>query len=206
MEIFIQKLILEKILKTPSIISAFKKIHRADFVPEAIRQYSDEDRALPTFENQTISQPYTVAFMLELLKPKEGEKILDVGSGSGWVAGMLAHIVGKKGKVFAIELVPELVQFSIDNLRKYRFNNLKIIKGDGSAGLPKIAPFDAIHAAAAGKTIPLALKVQLKVGGRLIAPTQKNDIRLIKRISKKKWEEKIYKGFVFVPLIKGSSG
>ena len=144
MESFIQKLVLEKALKTPSIISAFKKVHRADFVPKTIRQYSNEDRALPTFENQTISQPYTVSFMLELLQPKPGEIILDVGSGSGWVAGMLSHIVGKKGKVFAVERVPELVQFSIDNLRKYRFNNLKIIKGDGSRGLPQKAPFDKI--------------------------------------------------------------
>ncbi|KKQ55700.1 MAG: L-isoaspartyl protein carboxyl methyltransferase [Parcubacteria group bacterium GW2011_GWA2_38_13] len=201
MDTFIQKLVLEKALKTPSIISAFKKIHRIDFIPEAMRQYSDEDRALPTFENQTISQPYTVAFMLELLQPMRGEKILDVGSGSGWVAGMLAHIVGKKGKVYSIELVPELVQFSIDNLAKYRFNNLKIINGDGSLGLPKIAPFDAIHVAAAGKIIPRALKVQLKIGGRMVIPTQKNDIRLIIRTSENKWKEKIYPGFVFVPLI-----
>ena len=201
MENFIQKLIDEGVLKTPKIIEAFKKIHRIDFVPKTISDHADEDIALPTFEGQTISQPYTVAFMLELLSPKVGEKILDIGSGSGWVAAMLAYIVGKNGKVIGLELLPELVKFSIDNLEKYHLNNLIIRLGDGTRGLPEESPFDKIHVAAAAKRIPKALIQQLKIGGRMVIPTQADDIWVIDRFSENRWKESVYPGFVFVPLI-----
>lgn len=200
-ETVVEKLIAEGVLKTPRIIAAFKKIHRVDFIPPIIQSRANDDIALPTFENQTISQPYTVAFMLEILQPMPGDFILDVGSGSGWVAAILANIVGKNGKVFAIELVSTLVQFSIDNVRKYRLNNLKIIEGDGSRGLESHAPFDKIHVAAAAKEIPQALKGQMKIGGKMVIPTQNDDIRLITRVEKDAWKEKVYKGFVFVLLV-----
>ncbi len=201
MNSLIQKLTGDGVLKTPLIIQAFNKIERADFVPEAIKSDAWRDCALPTFEDQTISQPYTVAFMLELLNPLGGETILDVGSGSGWVSALLAHAVGPKGRVCGIERIEQLIEFSKNNLSKYNFNNLEIIHGDGTKGLKKHAPFDKIHVAAAALAIPMALKEQLKIGGKMVIPTKNNDIRLIEKISKIKYTERIYPGFVFVPLI-----
>ena len=119
MNSLIQKLIGDCVLKTPLMIQAFHKIERADFVPESIKSDAWRDCALPTFEDQTISQPYTVAFMLELLNPLGGETILDVGSGSGWVSALLAHAVGPKGRVCGIERIEQLVEFSKNNLSKY---------------------------------------------------------------------------------------
>lgn len=201
MDAFIQKFIDEGSLKTPKIIKSFRKVHRKDFVPESIKEMAREDRALPTFEDQTISQPYTVAFMLELLEPCEGQKILDIGSGSGWVSALLANIAGPLGKVYAIERIEELLEFSRENLKKYNYKNLKIILGDGYKGYKKEAPFDRIHVAAAARSVPKALKDQLAIGGKMVIPTKKNDIRLIEKISKTKYTERIYPGFVFVPLI-----
>lgn len=201
MKLVAQKLIEEGVLKTQSIIEAFIKVPRADFVPEFMRSQAQRDIALPTFESQTISQPYTVAFMLELLDPREGQKILDVGSGSGWVAGMFAFIVGPKGKVFGIERIRELVDFSKDNLKKYNFKNLEIIAGDGSKGLKKEAPFHRIHVAAQAQEIPKTLLEQLAIGGKMVIPTARHDIRLITRVKKNEWKEKIFPGFIFVPLI-----
>lgn len=201
MNSLIQKFIGDGALKTPLIIQAFEKIERADFVPEAIKSDAWRDCALPTFEDQTISQPYTVAFMLELLNPLSGETILDVGSGSGWVSALLANMVGREGRVYGIERIDELVEFSKNNLKKYNFKNIKIIQGDGTKGMKKYAPFDKIHVAAAALTIPTALKEQLKIGGKMVIPTKDNDIRLIEKKSKTMYTETIYPGFVFVPLI-----
>lgn len=197
----IRSLMQKGVLKTPRIRGAFQAIDRRDFLPESVRELSERDAPLPTFCDQTISQPYTVAFMLELLEPRTGQRILDVGSGSGWVAALLAHIVGEKGRVFGIERIPELVSFSRNNLKKYKFENASILCGDGTKGLPHEAEFDRIHVAAAAKKIPEALKTQLKIGGRMVIPTRAEDIRCIEKISKKKYDEKIYPGFVFVPLI-----
>ena len=122
----VEKLISDEALRTPRIIDAFKKIDRADFVEV---QYKDEaygDYPLPIGHEQTISQPSTVAFMLELLQPATGNKVLDVGSGSGWTAALLAQIVGPEGRVFGFELVPELVKFGSENLAKYNFPHAEI--------------------------------------------------------------------------------
>lgn len=201
MEFLIEKLQREGVLKTPRIIRAFYKIRREDFLPEELKESAQIDCALPTMHGQTISQPYTVAFMLELLDPREGQKILDVGSGSGWVAAMLAEIVGKKGRVYAVERIADLVEFGRKNAEKYHFRNLTFIHGDGSRGLQEYAPFDRIHVAAAAKIIPRALKEQLKITGKMVIPTQENDIRLVERLSEKRWREERFSGFVFVPLV-----
>lgn len=190
-------------LKTPQIIEAFKKIDRADFVLERFKKDAYVNSPLPIGYGQTISQPQTVAFMLELLQPWQGNKILDVGSGSGWQSALLAEIVGIKGKVFAIELIPELREFGEKNASKYNFVTkgiLKFIFLDGTKGLPEEAPFDRIIVAASGKEVPSALKTQLKIGGRLVIPIQ-NSIWLIVKKRKSDFEEKEYPGFAFVPLI-----
>jgi len=145
----------------------------------------------------------TVAFMLELLEPKQNNKILDVGSGSGWQTALLAELVGEQGKIFAVERIPALKKFGEENIKKYHFANIQFLEGDGSKGLPQFAPFDRIVVAAASNDIPQALVDQLKVGGRLVIPVGKNrqDLVLIKKINKQEVIETRYPGFAFVPLI-----
>lgn len=204
MEKLIKQLISQGYLKTPSIIEAFKKIKREDFLPDDLKDEAAVNAPLPIGKGQTISQPLTVAFMFELLQPEKGQKILDVGSGSGWTTVMLAEIVGEKGKVFALERVPELKEFGEKNTKKYNFIDKGIAKffcTDGTKGLKEQSPFDRIIVAAAARGVPESLKEQLDVGGRLVIPTNQQDIRLIIKKGKGQFEEEIYPGFVFVPLI-----
>jgi protein-L-isoaspartate(D-aspartate) O-methyltransferase len=199
----IDSLVREGWLKTPKIIEAFEKIKRADFLTENLKNLSELNEALPIGYNQTISQPLVVAFMLELLAPKEGEKILDVGSGSGWTTALLAQIVGEKGKVIGMEIVPELVKFGKKNVGKYNFIEkgiVEIILGDGSKGYEKEAPFDKILVSAEAKRCYPSWKEQLKVGGRIVTPIS-NSIWLFIKRSEENFEEKEFPGFVFVPLI-----
>ena len=201
MKNLINSLIKDGYLKTPEIIDAFRKIDRINFIPEELKMEAAANIPLPIGYGQTISQPLTVAFMLELLEPKMGNKILDVGSGSGWQSSLLACIVGEKGKVFAIERIPELLNFGKENSRKYNFENLEFITGDGSKGYKKEAFYDRIIvAASAFRKIPEELKKQLKIGGRLVIPVE-NSIWLIIKKAEDEYEEKEFPGFAFVPLI-----
>jgi len=114
----IDSLIEDGWLKTPRIIEAFRKIKRADFMSDDIKNLAELNEALPIGYGQTISQPLTVAFMLEQLQPEPCQKILDIGSGSGWTSALLAHIVGLEGKVIAIEIIPKLKEFGKRNTAK----------------------------------------------------------------------------------------
>jgi len=210
MEGLIQQLIQDGYLKTPLIIEAFRKINREDFLPEDLKNEADINAPLPIGFGQTISQPLTVAFMLELLEPKPGEKILDIGSGSGWQIALLSYCVGEKGKVFGVERVAELAEFGEKNAEKYGFVKkgiAKFIIGDGSKGLKNEAPFDKIIAAASAKEIPEAWKKQVKIGGRIVAPVNESIWLLVKKSDLpagrqgNEFEEKEFPGFVFVPLI-----
>jgi len=199
----IDNLIQEGWLKTPRIIEAFRKIKRVDFLPEGMKDLAEVNEALFIGFGQTISQPLVVAFMMELLEPKEGEKILDVGSGSGWTTALLSEIVGKAGRVVAIELVLELKEFGEKNVSKYNFLEKGIAEfvcADGSKGYEKEAPYDKILASASAGELPADWKKQLKVGGRIVAPIG-NSIWLFIKKSETEFQEIEHPGFVFVPLI-----
>jgi len=203
----IEGLIQRGYLKTPRIIEAFKKIKREDFLPSGSEDLAEIDEAMPIGFGQTISQPLVVAFMLELLQPEPGDKILDVGSGSGWTTGLLSEIVGEKGKVIAVELVPELKEFGEKNVARYNFIEKGIaefICADGSKGFKEEAPFDKILASAAAVRLPQAWKEQLKVNGRIVVPINSSIWRFIK-IGDSMFREEEYSGFLFVPLIESQT-
>lgn len=217
-EKLVKSLIDDGYLKTPSIIEAFQTIDRADFVRDEYKNEAYANYPLPIGYGQTISQPLTVAFMLELLEPKSGEKILDIGCGSGWQTAILAQIVGERGRVVGIERIPALKNFAEANISKYPglictnggTNNtggnetkncrVKLVLGDGSRGFAENAPYDKIIAAASAREIPQAWKEQLKIGGRLVAPVGESIVLLVKE-SQDKFVKKQYFGFSFVPLV-----
>ena len=208
-ENLIDSLINDGYLKTPSIIKAFKAIDRIDFVLDEYKKDAYVNAPLPIGFGQTISQPLTVAFMIELLQPKLGEKILDIGSGSGWQTAILAYLVSEnreseKGKVIAVERVPELKEMTERNAAKYNFIEkgiVQVVESDGSRGYKKEALYDKIIAAAAASgELPVSWFSQLKVNGRIVAPVS-NSIIAIDKITKNRYDNKEYFGFSFVPLI-----
>lgn len=190
------------VLKDLNIIRAISKIDRKDFVVEESKSFAYDDSALSIGYGQTISQPTTVAFMMEMLRPQEGEKILDIGYGSGWTTAILASIVGEKGKIFGFEIIPIIARFGQRNIKEYKFENINFIEGDGSKGLPDEAPFDRILVSAAAPSVPLTLKEQLKIGGRLVIPVGRGSqaIYVIERIGEKAYKKKRIPGFAFVDL------
>lgn len=195
------------VLKAKRIISAFSAIDRVDFVPEELKASAYNDEPLPIGKGQTISQPYTVAFMLELLDPQPGEKIMDIGAGSGWQSALLAEIVGERGRVFSVERVPELCELGRGNISKYNFIKKGIVEcfcEDASAGLPDKMPFDKIIAAAAlGKDVPKAWKEQLKAGGKIVVPIDRSVWLYIKK-EDGTFQEKEFPGFSFVPFVQNN--
>lgn len=187
-------------------------IRREDFLPPDLKELAQLNEALPIGYGQTISQPLVVGFMLELLEPKEGQRILDIGAGSGWTTALLANIVGKRGRVIALEVIPELVEFGKNNVAKYNFIEKGIVTyvcQDGSAGYALQAPFDGILVSASlprrqaglpAKELPEAWKEQLKIGGRIVVPIQ-NSIWVFTKKNEQEFTEKEYPGFVFVPFV-----
>lgn len=196
----IDTLISSGALQTPKIIKAFEKIDRKYFVDKEFREHTYRNAPLPIGKNQTISQPSTVAFMLEHLAPKKGEKILDIGSGSGWTTALLCYIVGEKGSVLGLERVDELVDIGKKNLAQFHFASQCTIQVSGIVlGMPD-EKFDKILVSASAKKIPDELFSQLNIGGILVVPVE-NSIYRFKKISDTKIETKEFPGFIFVPLI-----
>ena len=191
-------------IKDLTVLKAIEKVDRKLFVPKEFRSQAYEDHPIEVGFGATISQPYTVAFMLQALELKEGDKILEVGTASGWNSALISLIVGKKGKVFTTEIIPELVKSAKEKLKN--FKNIKIILTDGSEGLVKYAPFDKIIVTAACPEVPKALISQLKQNGILIAPIGSLTNQEMIKITKAKQIIKENLGeFMFVPL-KGKYG
>ncbi len=199
----IDNLVKEGWLKTDRVIEAFREIKREDFMPEEIKKLAEVNEALPIGEGQTISQPLVVAFMIEKLKVSEGDNVLDIGSGSGWTTGILSYLVGKRGRVTALEVVPELKEFGERNVSKYNFIKkgiTRFVLADGTKGFKKEAPFGRILVSAAVQgEIPPAWKEQLKEGG-IIAASVRNSIWVLEK-KEEEFKKEEYPGFAFVPLV-----
>lgn len=206
MKSLVDQLVADGYLKTPEIIEAFRRVPREDFVPGAIREEAPSNQPLPIGYGQTISQPLTVAIMIELLQPKSGESVLDIGAGSGWTAALLATIVGPKGTVVAVERIPQLCRQAEENLTKYDFPHLELVEGDGLAVAKERPSFDCIHVAAGAVAVPPILKERLRVGGRLVVPvgSHVHTMVMLRREDASAFSEQRLPGFAFVPLIESA--
>ncbi len=154
-------------IRDPRVLEAMREIPRHLFVPESLRSQAYEDRALPIAGGQTISQPYVVAWMTELAEVRPGDRILEIGTGSGYQAAVLAHL---GAEVFTIELLASLSGTAEATIRALGYRNIRFRIGDGYAGWPEGAPFDRIVVTAAPPDIPKVLLEGLGPGGRLVAP------------------------------------
>ena len=189
-------------LKTDRIIKSFKAVDRSDFVPNSLQSAAFADQALPIGWGQTISQPATVAFMLELLQPNLGDKVLEIGFGSGYVAALLSQIVGKTGLVVAVERIAELGQQAYKNLTQYNFPQLRLIIANASKGIKQPAAYDKIIISAAASKMPAEVISQLTEGGKMVFPYGQDlqEIILLEKVDNKIIKQS-YPGFVFVPLV-----
>jgi len=203
----------------PVVRDAMDVVKREDFLPPEQQSFADEDHPIAIGYGQTNSQPYTVAFMLNLLDPRPAQKILDIGSGSGWTSVLLARIVSQTGTmqrlsqsgaqasgiVYAVERIPELVAFARANAEKYGFVEsgvLLFIHSDGSLGLPEHAPFHRILVSAAFQQFPNRLLEQLVDGGVLVVPVDKPERGIVKAVKQgKNVLKQFFPGFVFVPMV-----
>lgn len=160
----------EKLYLTDSELKAFNDVNREDFVPEEVKDRAYEDIPLPILRGKTISQPTTIMMMTHALELNSGEKVFEIGAGSGYQSAIIAKIVGPKGKVITTDVIPELVTFAKNNIRKAGIKNVEIYEEDGSKGFPKEAPYDKIIITAASKEFPKPLLEQLKPEGIIVGP------------------------------------
>ena len=179
---------------------AFKAVHREDFLPEEVRSHAHMDKPFPIGYGQTNSQPSTVRIMLEWLEPHEGQNVLDVGSGSGWTTALLSKLVGKSGEVYAVELIPELVELGRMNCENAGITNVGFFRAGKAFGLPGHAPYDRILVSASASTMPDDLLKQLKSPGRMVVPI-KNSIYEVEKSETGDLEIFEHPGFIFVPLV-----
>jgi protein-L-isoaspartate(D-aspartate) O-methyltransferase len=193
------------VLKTPRIEAGFLKNDRRNFVPPELVDDTYEDMPLPIGDGQTISQPYTVAFMLELLEPQSGQRVLDIGSGSGWTTAILASIVGSRGRVTGLEINPAVYKFGLNNLQRTRYKNIELLNQSGWEGYEPAGPYDRILVGAAAPAIPAKLKQQLKIGGVMVIPVGTvfdcSVVRL-EKLGGNRFKKETYPGFAFVPFLK----
>ena len=191
-----------RFLNDKKVEDAFRNIPRHEFVPSSELDYAYYNEPLPIKKNQTISQPAVVSRMTEWLDVRQGQKVLEIGTGSGWQTAILSYLVGQ-GIVYSVEIKPELVKFAQENLEKLGINNVHIILSDGSIGYSKASPYDRIMITAACTEIPLPLLDQLADGGLLIAPVgdSSQSLVLLQKTRKGIIEIKNESHYVFVPLL-----
>ena len=200
MEELVSDLIKQGVLKDEKIINAFINISRKNFVLPEYKEEACSDYPLPTGYGQTISQPYIVALMTELLRPAPSDHVLEIGAGCGYQAAVLSVLVRK---VTTIERIPAVADIARNNLAAYHYDNVELIVGDGTLGYPKNAPYNGIIITASAPDIPSPLIDQLNENGRLVAPVGSRDIQEL--VVLEKHNDAITKerhgGVRFVPLI-----
>jgi len=184
----------------PKVLDAIRKVPRHLFMDSGFEGHAYQDKAFPIAADQTISQPYTVAFQTELLKIEPGHKVMEIGTGSGYQTAILLQL---KAKVYTIERQLELFKKTNLFFKKMGYRPKKVVFGDGYKGLPELAPFDSIIVTAGAPEVPKALMSQLKVGGRLVIPVgvEEQIMTMFIRNSEKEFEKKELGAFRFVPLL-----
>jgi len=182
------------------VLDAIRNVPRHLFMDSSFEGHAYQDKAFPIAADQTISQPYTVAFQTELLEIEPGHKVLEIGTGSGYQTAILLQL---KAKVYTIERQLELFKKTNLFFKKMGYRPKKVIFGDGYKGLPELAPFDSIIVTAGAPEVPKALMSQLKVGGRLVIPlgVEEQTMTMFIRKSEKEFEKKELGAFRFVPLL-----
>ncbi|UII78001.1 protein-L-isoaspartate(D-aspartate) O-methyltransferase [Flagellimonas sp. HMM57] len=191
-------------IQDPKVLEAIKTIPRHLFLDSGFEDHAYQDKAFPIGAEQTISQPYTVAFQTELLQLKPNDSILEIGTGSGYQTAVLLHL---RAKVFTIERQQELFKKTKLFFSKMGYRPRKVIFGDGYKGLPQEAPFNGIIVTAGAPEVPKALLSQLKIGGRLVIPigTEEQVMTLYIRKSEKEFEKQELGAFRFVPLLENKN-
>ena len=184
------------------VLNAMSKIPREAFVPENLQEYAYDDGPLPIGEGQTISQPYIVALMTEKLLLEGGEKVLEIGTGSGYAAAVLGEIAGE---VYTIERLVDIASSATSILQELGYTNVHVLHADGTRGWPEYSPYDAIVVTAGGPDVPESLKEQLKVGGRLVIPVGNHlhiqELIRVTRLGENDFKSEDITGVRFVPLI-----
>lgn len=185
------------------LLKAMARVPRHEFVDSPYREQAYEDHPLPIAAGQTISQPYIVALMLDLLHLEPSSKVLEIGTGSGYQTALLAQLAAH---VYSVERHPELARQAADTLSRLGFHNISVVTGDGSQGLIEHAPFDAIVVSAAAAQIPPALFEQLREGGRMIIPVGPPEAQELQLVRKQGGEALVTlrEGCRFVPLVSGA--
>ena len=183
------------------VLEAMNRVKRHLFVPPELRDQAYGDYPLPIGGGQTISAPHMVAMMCDYLKLERGDKVLEIGAGSGYHAAVIAELIGAEGRVYTVERLPLLVDFAMRNLREAGYKNVVVVSGDGTLGLPEYAPFNKICVTCAAPAVPPPLLEQLETGGRMVIPIGRY-IQELYLVEKKNGIEKQSKcEVVFVPLI-----
>ena len=190
-------------VKDARVLAVMREVPRHLFVPSHLANQAYSDGPLPIGADQTISQPYIVALMTELLQPEQDDVVLEIGTGSGYQAAVLSRLAKQ---VYSIEIVPALAQSAGQRLARLGFSNLTVRTGDGYLGWPELAPFDAIIVTAAPPEIPAALLAQLKRGGRMVLPVGRSGSQNLMVLEKSRTSEEIMQRTVipvrFVPMVR----
>ena len=201
----VKKLFNQGYINTEKVKEAMLKVPREEFMPPENSSYAYLDRPFPIGKGQTISAPHMVAIIAEKLELTDGMSILEIGTGLGYNAAVVAEIAGNEGHVYTIERIPALVEKSRENLNKTGYSDrVTVIEGDGTIGYPDKAPYDRIYGTASAPKIPEPLKKQLKIGGKLIMPMGSDyyqELVLVMRISDDDFQTRNLGGVVFVPMI-----
>ncbi len=205
-DIMVDRQIAGRGIASAPLLAAMREVPRELFVPDGMKAHAYEDGPLPIEAGQTISQPYIVALMIDAAGVRPGGRVLEIGAGSGYAAAVMSRIADR---VVAIERHADLARLAAARMTRLGYDNVRIVRGDGSAGWPEEAPYDAILVAASGSHVPEALKAQLAIGGVLVMPlgaphAAQSLIRLV-RVSEGAYEQEDLGAVRFVPLI-GAEG